>query len=62
MRLILASLVFLAACETYTDATSPCFGAEGEPAVSRSAAPLLAFAATEPTPKDCNFEPIGADG
>lgn len=57
MRLILASLLVLAACETYTDATSPCFGAVG-----RSAAPLLAFAATEPTPKDCNFEPIGADG
>ncbi len=62
MRLILASLLLLAACEKYTDATSPCFGADGEPAVGRSAATPLAFVATEPAPKDCIFEPIGANG
>lgn len=61
MRLILTSLLLLAACEKYTDATSPCFGADGEPEVARSAATLLAFAETEPALKDCIFEPIGAD-
>ncbi len=61
MRLILASLLLLAACEKYTDATSPCFGANGEPAVGRSEGTLLAFDETEPALKDCIFEPIGAD-
>lgn len=62
MRLILASLLLLAACEKYTDATSPCSGADGEPAVGRSTAMPLAFSATEPVSRDCMFEPFGADG
>jgi len=64
MRLILVLGLFplsvLAACEAYTDATSPCFGADGEPAVGRSAATPPAFTAPEPASKDCAFEPIGA--
>ena len=63
MRLIaILLLILLAACEKYSDATSPCFGANGEPAVGRSAVTPLAFMATRPPAKDCNFEPIGAGG
>ena len=62
MRLILAALLLAAACEKHTDAISTCFGADGEPAVGRSAATPLGFAATEPALKDCEFEPIGAGG
>ena len=58
MRLIFVSFLVLAACEKYTDAISPCFGANGTPAVSRAASTPLAFAATEPG-KDCLFAPVG---
>ena len=48
------------ACETYTEKTSPCFGRNGEPQVTRSA---LAFstmgaAAQETAKPDCSFEPL----
>ncbi|ETX13518.1 hypothetical protein OCH239_10020 [Roseivivax halodurans JCM 10272] len=59
MRLTLAGLLLiLAACEKYTEATSPCFGADGAPVVGRSAIALLTFAAEEYSRKDCVFEPI----
>ena len=54
---IIAAVLLLASCEKYTDATSPCFGKNGDPVVSRAATVLLALA-EEPTGKDCRFEPI----
>ncbi|SEJ82547.1 hypothetical protein SAMN05421762_3810 [Pseudooceanicola nitratireducens] len=55
-----AAASLLAACEKYTEKTSPCFGRNGEPQVTRSAfsvstmgAPAHATAKT-----DCTFEPL----
>jgi hypothetical protein len=55
---VVASL--LAACEKYTEKTSPCFGRNGEPQVTRS---ILSFstmgAPVQETAKpDCTFEPL----
>ncbi|WP_051927678.1 hypothetical protein [Ruegeria halocynthiae] len=61
MRLIPPLLLLitpLSACEKYTDATSPCFGSDGKPAVTRASSAALPFAAS--TTKDCSFEDIGA--
>ncbi len=61
MRLIAGLLLILsaAACERLTDATSPCFGPNGAPAVSRAAStPRVLPTAHEP-PGDCRFEPLG---
>ena len=58
MRLILILLAaILSACERYTDATSPCFGRDGAPAVSQANTEVLSFAAQGT--KDCDFEAIG---
>ena len=58
MRLALIVLAtILTACERYTDATSPCFGRDGAPAVSRASTEVLSFAAQGT--KDCDFEAIG---
>ena len=47
----------VSACEQYTEKTSPCFGRNGEPVVTRA---TLSFAATAPVSglndKDCTFE------
>lgn len=56
LRLILLAAA-LTACESYTDATSPCFGSDGKPAVTRANTDSLTFAA-DPL-KDCDFEDIG---
>ena len=55
-----AAAGLLSACEKYTEKTSPCFGRDGEPQVTRSAfsvstkgAPLRG---TEKS--DCTFEPL----
>lgn len=59
MRVIPAVLLLIVAgCERYTEATSPCFGANGAPVVGRSAIAPLAFAAETHGPEDCVFEPI----
>ncbi|MGZ2260099.1 hypothetical protein [Roseobacter sp. A03A-229] len=58
MRLILILLAaILSACERYTDATSPCFGRDDAPAMSRANTEVLSFAAQGT--KDCDFEAIG---
>ena len=58
MRLALICLAaILTACERYTDATSPCFGRDGAPAVSRTSTGIVSFAA--PDTKDCDFKGIG---
>ena len=55
-----AAAGLLSACEKYTEKTSPCFGRNGEPQVTRSA---LSFS-TIGTPvqqaakSDCSFEPL----
>lgn len=55
-----ATAGLLSACETYTEKTSPCFGRNGEPQVTRA---TLSFS-TMGTPvqdtakPDCTFEPL----
>lgn len=61
VALLMITLLGVAACERYTEKTSPCFGKTGEPVVSRSAStPLaLSLSTTSPDPaKDCIFEPV----
>lgn len=61
MRVTLLMIIFLgvAACERYTEKTSPCFGKNGEPVVSRSASsPLTIFTKSPNLTKDCTFEPV----
>ncbi len=57
---LFASAALLAACETYTEKTSPCFGRNGEPQVTRSALSFSTMGApTQETAKpDCTFEPL----
>ncbi len=55
-----AAAGLLSACETYTEQTSPCFGRDGEPQVTRAA---LSFSTMgepveEPSKPDCSFEPL----
>jgi hypothetical protein len=54
-----ATISLLAACETYTEKTSPCFGRNGKPQVSQTALSFntLNFAA-ENAPKDCVFDTL----
>lgn len=59
-HIMTTAILCLAACEKYTDATSPCFGKNDEPVVSRAATSLLAYAEAPPG-KDCIFEPIGME-
>lgn len=50
----------LAGCEKYTEQTSPCFGRNGEPQVTRSALSFSTMGApAHATAKpDCTFEPL----
>jgi hypothetical protein len=50
----------LSACEKYTEKTSPCFGRNGEPQVTRSALSFSTMGApAHATAKhDCSFEPL----
>lgn len=66
VTVMLLATPLLGACERYTEQTSPCFGRNGEPVVSRAAfsftapvAPGRAVEATEnAAAKDCNFEDL----
>ena len=55
-----AAASLLAACEKYTEKTSPCFGRNGEPQVTRSALSFSTMGApAQKTAKpDCSFEPL----
>ena len=50
----------LTACEKYTEQTSPCFGRNGEPQVTRSALSFSTMGAPvqEVAKPDCTFEPL----
>lgn len=64
--LLLIAASFLGACERYTEQTSPCFGRNGEPVVSRAAYSPLTTPVTQPTvadsasasAKNCDFEEL----
>lgn len=61
MRLIPLILIALSlsGCARYTDKTSPCFGRDGKPVVSRNAVTPLRFSSKSEAPaKDCLFEPV----
>lgn len=61
MRLTALTLIALglAGCARYTDKTSPCFGQNGDPVVSRNAVAPLSFSSKSEAPaKDCLFEPV----
>jgi hypothetical protein len=57
--LMVSAVPLLSACEQYTEKTSPCFGRNGEPVVTRA---KLSFAATAPVSglndKDCTLEAL----
>lgn len=62
LTLIILSLSGLAACERFTEKTSPCFGKNGEPVVSRNTGtPLSLSTKSMPSPKDCIFEPVNGN-
>lgn len=61
MRLTTLILIALglSGCARYTDKTSPCFGQNGDPVVSRNAATPLSFSSKSEDPaQDCLFEPV----
>ncbi len=55
-----ASAGLLSACEKYTEKTSPCFGRNGDPQVTRAALSFSTMGApAHATAKhDCSFEPL----
>ena len=55
-----AAAGLLSACEKYTEQTSPCFGRNGEPQVTRSTLSVSTMGApVQQAPKpDCSFEPL----
>ena len=55
-----AAAGLLSACEKYTEQTSPCFGRNGEPQVTRAALSFSTMGAPvqETTKPDCRFEPL----
>ncbi len=57
---LFASAALLAACETYTEKTSPCFGRNGAPQVTRSALSFSTVGAPfqEMAKPNCTFEPL----
>ncbi|MDE9452184.1 hypothetical protein J3R80_17060 [Aliiroseovarius sp. Z3] len=61
MRLIPLILIALglSGCARYTDKTSPCFGQNGAPVVSRNAVSPFSFSSkSEVLAKDCLFVPV----
>ncbi|WP_417281133.1 MULTISPECIES: hypothetical protein [Pseudomonadota] len=55
-----AAAGLLSACEKYTEQTSPCFGRNGEPQVTRAALSFSTMGASlqETANPDCTFEPL----
>ncbi|MEX5601185.1 hypothetical protein [Pseudophaeobacter sp. C1-32P7] len=55
-----AAASLLAACEKYTEKTSPCFGRNGAPQVTRSALSFstMGTPVQETAKPDCSFEPL----
>ena len=55
-----AAAGLLSACEKYTEKTSPCFGRNGKPQVTRAALSFLTMGAPvqETAKSDCTFEPL----
>ncbi|CAD0187127.1 hypothetical protein RUESEDTHA_04039 [Ruegeria sp. THAF57] len=53
-----AAAVLLSACEKYTEQTSPCFGRNGEPRVTRAALSFSTMGAPvkQGSKPDCSFE------
>lgn len=59
VTLLMIALLCVAACERYTEKTSPCFGKNGEPVVSRNATSQLSLSTkSSDLTKDCTFEPV----
>lgn len=56
---LLITTAFLASCDRYTEATSPCFGQGDTPQVSRAAQVPLSFVEPTSAAKDCDFQPMG---
>ena len=55
-----AAAGLLSACEKYTEKTSPCFGRNGEPQLTRSALSFSTMGAPvqQAAKSDCSFEPL----
>lgn len=58
--LLLVATSLLVACERYTEQTSPCFGRNGKPVISRAAHSFVIAPISKAAPsKDCVFETLG---
>ena len=56
---MVAAVPPLSACEQYTEKTSPCFGRNGEPVVTRATLSFEAAAiVSDESSKDCTFEAL----
>jgi hypothetical protein len=55
-----AAAGLLSACEKYTEKTSPCFGRNSEPQVTRAALSFSTMGAPveQAAKPDCSFEPL----
>lgn len=59
VTILMIALLGVAACERYTEKSSPCFGKNGNPVVSRNATTPLTISTKSPdVVKDCTFEPV----
>ncbi|WP_170627172.1 hypothetical protein [Aliiroseovarius crassostreae] len=60
LLMLCAAASSLSACETYTEQTSPCFGRNGEPQVTRSAFSVSTMGAPvqQAAKPDCIFETL----
>ena len=60
LLVLCAAVGLLSACEKYTEQTSPCFGRNGEPQVTRSALSFSTIGAPvqQAAKSDCSFEPL----
>ena len=60
LLVLCAAVGHLSACEKYTEQTSPCFGRNGEPQVTRSALSFstMGTPVRETAKPDCSFEPL----
>jgi len=60
---LLTAFAALTACERYTDKSSPCFGRNGKPVVTRNsfpaALPHMPVVSQNAIDQDCVFRPLG---
>lgn len=60
LLVLCAAIGLLSACEKYTEKTSPCFGENGAPQVTRSVLSISTMGSPVParSKPDCSFVPL----